>query len=102
MQRWRALGLAALAGTAISPVARRAAPAYPLMHPASVEYEQISASATPPTEAQCFSVGRRCFTPQSTRSAYNVQPLYNRGLDGRGITASLLLTPQIAMSSTIA
>ena len=30
--------------------------------------------------------GRRCFTPQATRAAYNVGPLYASGFDGRGMT----------------
>jgi len=70
---------------------RSAAPAaMPLPHPTLSDYQQISASATPPTEAQCFSVGRRCFTPASTRAAYNVQPLYEAGYDGRGMTIAIV------------
>src|SRR5437899_7376683 len=40
---------------------------------------QISASTTPPTEAQCFSAKRRCFTPGSLRASYNINPLYANG-----------------------
>jgi hypothetical protein len=43
------------------------------IHPAVSDYVQVSTSATPPTEAQCYSVGRRCFTPQSIRTSYNLQ-----------------------------
>jgi subtilase family serine protease len=54
------------------------------------DWTQVSTSETPPTEAQCFSVGRRCFTPQSTRAAYNVNPLYDAGVDGSGITIAIV------------
>jgi subtilase family serine protease len=60
------------------------------IHPAVSDYVQVSTSATPPTEAQCYSVGRRCFTPQSIRTSYNLQPLYDAGLDGRGITIAIV------------
>jgi subtilase family serine protease len=61
-----------------------------LMHPTASDYVQVSSSETPPTEAQCFSVGRRCFTPQSTRAAYNVNPLYADGFDGTGTTIAVV------------
>jgi len=60
------------------------------MHPTLVSYQQLTTSTVPPTEAQCFSVGRRCFTPQSTRAAYNVQPLYAQGLNGFGMTIAII------------
>jgi subtilase family serine protease len=66
------------------------AAALPLPHPTVNDYQQISTSATPPTQAQCASVGRRCFTPQSTRSAYNIQPLYDHGYNGRGMTIAIV------------
>jgi subtilase family serine protease len=71
---------------AVSPSAQPVAVA----HPAVAEYAQLTHSATPPTEAQCESVGRRCFTPASTRSAYNIQPLYDAGIDGRGVTIAIV------------
>jgi subtilase family serine protease len=60
------------------------------MHPTVSDYVQISTSETPPTEADCMSVGRRCFTPQSTRASYNVQPLYDQGFDGAGMTIAVV------------
>jgi subtilase family serine protease len=51
---------------------------------------QISSSPTPPTEAQCESVGRRCFNPQSTRAAYRLSPLYTLGLNGAGQTIAIV------------
>jgi len=84
----------ALALTMASAVAVTTAPAraaiVPLFHPTVSDYAQVSASETPPTEAQCFSAGRRCFTPQSTRAAYDVNPLYAQGFDGRGMTIAIV------------
>jgi subtilase family serine protease len=51
---------------------------------------QINSSTTPPTEAQCQAVGRRCFTPQAIQSAYDVGPLYNQGLNGAGETIAIV------------
>lgn len=62
----------------------------PAVQPAVSDYVQVTNSATPPTQAQCASVGRRCFTPLSTRAAYNVGPLYAAGHDGRGITIAIV------------
>src|SRR5204862_3374367 len=62
----------------------------PLPHPMVSDSTQLTTSTTPPTEAQCFSAGRRCFTPQGVRAAYNLQPLYSAGLDGRGRTIAIV------------
>lgn len=74
-------------GSATSVVAPVAAAT---LHPAVSDYAQVSTSATPPTAAQCYSAGRRCYTPQSIRASYNVQPLYDQGFDGRGITIAIV------------
>jgi len=62
----------------------------PMPHPVVSDYDQVSASETPPTEAQCFSVGRRCFSPQAIRASYNLQPLYDLGHDGSGRTIAIV------------
>jgi subtilase family serine protease len=79
-----ALALAALAGRGGS---QRAVPS---PRPVWSDAQLISSSATPPTEAQCFSAGRRCFTPQSLQAAYNVGPLYASGLNGSGQTIAIV------------
>jgi subtilase family serine protease len=79
---------AILAATAGSSHTRAAA--LPVPQPTVNDYAQVSTSTTPPTEAQCNSVGRRCFTPQSTRAAYDVGPLYDNGFDGTGITIAIV------------
>ncbi len=60
------------------------------MHPTVSDYVQINSSTTPPTEAQCFSVGRRCFAPQAIQAAYNLGPLYAAGLNGHGMTIAIV------------
>ncbi|QGN58555.1 S53 family peptidase [Nostocoides sp. HKS02] len=83
------LALATTGGlaTAVAPSSTASGSA---IHPTVAEYQQLTTSTTPPTEAQCASVGRRCFTPQSTRAAYHVQPLLDSGKDGRGITIAIV------------
>ena len=61
-----------------------------VMHPTVADYVQVSASETPPTTAQCRSVGRTCFGPAATRASYNLNPLYGQGFDGRGQTIAIV------------
>ena len=70
--------------------ATTAAVSLPRVVPAVSDYQQMTASETPPTQAQCASAGRRCFNPQSTRSAYDLAPLYNQGYDGHGRTIAIV------------
>jgi subtilase family serine protease len=58
--------------------------------PAVSDYQQINGSEVPPTQAQCASVGRRCFNPYSTRSAYNLGGLIGAGNDGHGKTIAVV------------
>ena len=62
----------------------------PRPQPMYSDAQLISSSATPPTEAQCESVGRRCFNPQSTQAAYRLAPLYAQGLTGAGQTIAIV------------
>src|SRR3954470_14329549 len=62
----------------------------PVPHPQVSDYVQLTKSETPPTQPQCASAGRRCFDPQSTRAAYNVNPLYAQGFDGSGRTIAVV------------
>src|SRR4051812_11366018 len=77
------------AGTPGAVLAASAAPAA-VLRPAVSDYQQVSFSETPPTQAQCASVGRRCFTPGSTASAYNLASLWDSGIDGRGMTIAVV------------
>jgi len=64
--------------------------ALPSPQPLWNDAQLISAGATPPSEAQCESVGRRCFTPQSLQAAYDVGPLYAQNLKGAGQTIAIV------------
>ncbi|MEY2516786.1 MAG: hypothetical protein QOJ89_4144 [bacterium] len=84
-----ALALAvAVVATSDRRVVAAAVPAQ--VRPTVSDYQRIAGSETPPSEAQCNSVGRRCFAPQSVRSAYNLQSLYDIGTDGRGETIAIV------------
>src|SRR5262249_29777219 len=60
------------------------------VHPTVADYVQLTTSTVPPTQGQCASAGRRCFTPQTIQAAYNLGPLYAQGLDGRGQTIAIV------------
>ena len=61
-----------------------------LFQPAVAESQFLSSSTTPPTEAACFAVGRRCFTPAAMQNSYNVGPLYAAGFTGTGKTIAVI------------
>src|SRR5262249_24781511 len=85
-----AVGLAGLAAAvAVLAATGGSARTVAAINPLVTDYTQVSASTTPPTEMQCFTAnsdsgGRRCFTPASIRSAYNLGTLLKNGTDGRG------------------
>ncbi len=62
----------------------------PPPRPAIVEYQFLSGSTTPPGEADCRSVGRRCFTSASMQNSYNLPPLYQAGHQGQGTTIAII------------
>jgi len=84
-----ALSSAALMGLAAGTSAR-ASSGLPAAVPAISDYQLLSDSATPPTEAQCFAIGRRCFTPTSMQNSYNLPPLYAAGNEGQGVTIAII------------
>ena len=61
-----------------------------VFQPAVAEWQFLDSSTTPPSEADCFAVGRRCFTPGAMQNSYNVGPLYAAGLTGRGKTIAVI------------
>lgn len=84
-----ALGLVMVAPTG----GTRADDPLPLPHPMISDFEQVSTSDTPPTPQDCAtkaSIPRRCFSPQALRAAYNLNPLYAAGNDGRGHTIAIV------------
>lgn len=82
------LGLAMFAAVASGPTAAHATGA--AFQPAVAEWQFISGGATPPSEAQCYSAGRRCFTPQSMANSYNFASLLAGGNQGQGQTIAVV------------
>src|SRR2546426_809698 len=78
---------AALIGVGGSP---QAVTSVVTFRPAVSDFEFIAASETPPTQAQCASVSRRCFNPTAMQNSYNLGPLYTQGFDGHGITIGIV------------
>src|SRR5215470_11675076 len=69
------------------------APRLPVPRLMLSDYEQVSTSETPPSPNDCAtraSIPRRCFSPQALRAAYNLNPLYAAGHDGRGRTVAII------------
>jgi subtilase family serine protease len=94
--RYPASALAVLAsGTAIAlavtPAAGGALTATSAVpKPTVSDFLLLTSSQTPPTEANCFSVGRRCFTAASMQSSYDLGPLYTDGHEGQGMTVAII------------
>ncbi len=91
--RWRGRLRAAIASLLLIGGQGLIAPAVlagPAVVPTVAEARLISTGTTPPSEAQCEAVGRRCFTPQAIQSAYDLGPLYAGGWDGSGQTIAIV------------
>jgi subtilase family serine protease len=58
--------------------------------PAVAKWQLMSNTPQPPTEAQCFAMGLRCFTPQAMHAAYNYGPLFEQGFNGKGKTIAVI------------
>jgi subtilase family serine protease len=84
-----AVGLAVLAAL-VGGRGSSAAGALPMPSPTVADYAQLSNSTTPPSQSDCNSVGRRCFSPASTQNSYNLAPLYGAGVNGNGITIAII------------
>src|SRR5450755_2317567 len=51
----------------------------------------FAAATGPPTSAQCMkALGIACYSPRQVERAYDLPPLYARGLDGRGRTIVII------------
>ena len=90
-----AVGALAAAGVAaLAAPAGAAAKALPAPAPTISDFQYLSGSETPPTQAQCFSAApashRRCFNPTTMRASYNVTPLIAAGKDGTGMTIAIV------------
>jgi subtilase family serine protease len=81
-------GAAALAGSPVGSAAL--ATSLPEPVPAVAEYDYVAASLTPPSETQCFALGRRCFTASAMETSYHLPPLYALGDEGQGVTIAII------------
>lgn len=75
---------------ALSSVTTAGVAAAPILTPAVADFQLVSTGATPPTQADCAAVHRRCFTPQAFWAAYNLLPLFDQGWDGTGVTVAIV------------
>jgi subtilase family serine protease len=90
-----AISAVALASTVIS---APSAASGVVMHPLIADWAYVSASPTPPTEAQCNAATRasgaprprRCFDPTSMRNSYDISALLANGNDGHGQTIAII------------
>jgi subtilase family serine protease len=71
-----------------APPAQTAITAVP--RPLAVDFQQVGTALTPPSEAQCNAVGRRCFAPAPFENAYNLSALYAAGNQGQGVTVAVV------------
>jgi len=83
-------GAVAFAGAPAGSAALAAASSVPVPVPAVSDYQLLTAGTTPPTEAACIAIGRRCFTPTAMQNSYNLGPLYAANEDGRGVTIAII------------
>jgi subtilase family serine protease len=85
-----ALGCAAAMAFAAAPGVASATATLPVPTPTLSDFLLLSSNQTPPTQDNCKSVGRRCFTPTSMQNSYNVGPLYAAGNEGQGVTVAII------------
>jgi subtilase family serine protease len=77
-------------GTASASSRNAASRALPAPVPAVSDYQLVAGDVTPPSESDCFAIGRRCFTPTSMQNSYNLPPLYAAGNEGQGVTIAII------------
>jgi subtilase family serine protease len=58
--------------------------------PTIADWQFLSGSTTPPTEAACNAVGRRCFDPAAMAGSYDYAGLHARGIEGQGTTIAVV------------
>src|SRR5262249_5895992 len=73
-------------GSASAQSQKARAAGLPSVVPAVSDYQLVTGDVAPPSESDCFAIGRRCFTPTSMQNSYNLPPLYAAGNEGQGVT----------------
>src|SRR5689334_7233121 len=82
--------LGAMTQVSLSTAGVVAAAANPALRPAVAEWEFVSGSTTPPSQAACNAVGRRCFNPSAMANSYNYASLHAAGNQGQGTTIAVI------------
>lgn len=97
MRRFRAVlafcGLTALlafAGGAATPAHATAKQAMAPIRPAISDWQYLGNSGTPPSQAACNAVGRRCFNPAAMANSYDYASLHAAGDEGQGKTIAII------------
>jgi len=97
MRRFRAVlaccgftALLALAGVAAAPAHATAKQAMAPIRPAISDWQYLGNSTTPPGQAACNAVGRRCFDPAAMHNSYNYASLLAAGNQGQGKTIAII------------
>jgi subtilase family serine protease len=78
-----ALGPAYLSAAAVTPVG-------PAPQPLISDWQFLSSGTTPPSQAACNAVGRRCFDPAAMANSYNYATLHAQGDEGQGKTIAIV------------
>jgi subtilase family serine protease len=60
------------------------------VRPLISDWQYLGSSATPPSQAACNAVGRRCFNPTSMANSYNYAVLHAAGNMGQGKTIAIV------------
>lgn len=88
----RRLALLTLGAAFLVPVvlSTPAVAAGPVVNPLISDWQYLGSGPTPPSQATCGAVGRRCFNPASMSSAYNYASLLALGHQGQGKTIAVV------------
>ena len=79
-------------GRAVHRAAHRRAHATPTagLRPTVSDWQYLSADGTPPSQAACNAVGRRCFDPAAMAGSYDYAGLHAAGDEGQGKTIAIV------------
>lgn len=80
---------AAFASTGVAG-ARQHHAAHALIRPLISDVQYLGNSASPPAQAACNAVGRRCFNPLAMANSYNYRTLHDLGNQGQGKTIAIV------------
>jgi|SRR5689334_647539 len=82
--------LALTSSTAPGPTSVSASSHRIVFAPAVASWVLMKQDDTPPTAADCYAGGFRCFAPQSMANAYNYAVLHALGNQGQGVTIAVI------------